>query len=140
MTDLAKLRHEHEQILRLLPRLEGLIIQPRPPRPLHLLALRYELSTILIAHFKAEDWVVDPRLLASDDTQTAIVARAFSDEMGGLAAAYVAYCDRWSANAIAADWVGYCSDSRELIDALTTRISRESRELYPLLEQLDRAA
>jgi hypothetical protein len=140
MTDLAKLRHEQEQILRLLPRLEGLIIQPRPPRQLHLFAFRHELSTILIAHLKAEDWVLYPRLLASDDTQTAAVARSFSAEMGGLAAAYAEYCYKWTAEAIAADWAGYCSDSRELIDLLTTRITRESRELYPLLERLDCAA
>jgi len=46
----------------------------------------------------------------------------------------------WSAAAIEADWPGYCADSRVIIDALTNRILRENRDLYPLLEHLDRAA
>ena len=140
MTDLAKLRHQQAQILRLLPRLEGLIIQPRPPRQLHLLALRHELSVILVAHLKAADCLLYPRLRASDDAQIAAVARSFGEEMGGLAAAYADYCGKWTAEAIAAGWAEYCSDSRDLIDALTTRIRRESRELFPMLERFDWAA
>ena len=46
----------------------------------------------------------------------------------------------WSAAAIEADWPGYCADSRVIIDALTNRILLENRDLYPLLEHLDRAA
>jgi hypothetical protein len=117
-----------------------LIARPSPPPQLQLFDIRSELSSMLIAHLKAEDWLLYPPLLASADSHIASVARAFSVEMGGLAAAYVAYCDRWNADAIAADWAGYCSDSRELIDALTTRITRENRELYPLLDRLKRAA
>ena len=66
--------------------------------------------------------------------------RAFSEEAGGLKAAYIAHCQTWNAHAIAADWAGYCTDCRGLIDRLNRRITRESRELYPLLEQLARAA
>jgi hypothetical protein len=46
----------------------------------------------------------------------------------------------WSAAAIEGDWPRYCADSRTIIDALTNRILRENRDLYPLLEHLDRAA
>ena len=89
-----------------------------------------------IAHLKAEDWVLYPRLLASPDGQISSTAREFCEEMGGLAAAYIEYCEQWNADAITADWAGYCKDSRELIDALTIRITRENRELYPLLDPL----
>jgi hypothetical protein len=140
MTDLAKLRHVHVEILRLLPRLEGLIIQPRPPRHLHLSAFRHELSTILVAHLKAADCLLYPRLRASDDARIAAVARAFGEEMGGLAAIYAEYCRKWTAEAMADGWAGFCSESRELIDALTTRIRREARELFPMLERFDWAA
>ena len=67
-------------------------------------------------------------------------ARAFGDEMGGMAAAYNQHCSRWTADAIAADWSGYCRESGTLIDALANRIRRENLELYPLLDQLDQAA
>ena len=140
MTDLAKLRHQQAQILRLLPRFEGLIIQPRPPRQLHLLALRHELSLILVDHLKAADRMLYPRLLVSDEEGIATVARSFGEQMGGLAELYANHCRRWGAEAMAANWAAYCSDSRELIDALTTRIRRERRELFPLLERFDWAA
>ena len=65
---------------------------------------------------------------------------AFKDEMGGLAPAFIAYCDKWNAPAIVADWAGYCSDTRAILDALLNRLTRENRELLPLIERLDRAA
>lgn len=140
MPNLAKLRREHSEILRIVERLRFLVSQPRPPPQLHLFALRHELSSTLISHLKDEDWLLYPRLLTSGDAHIAATARAFMDEMGGLGVAYRAHCTKWSADAITADWAGYRSDSVSLMDALTSRITRESRELFPLLESLARAA
>lgn len=140
MTDIAKLRQEHAHLVEIVGRLGEIIDQPSPPSQLELFELRRSLSSTLIAHLKAEDWVLYPRLLASDDEAVASVARTFNEEMGGLAGAFVAYSDKWAANAIAADWAGYCRESRAIIDALSCRINRENRELYPLLDRLDRAA
>jgi len=140
MTDLSKLRREHTEIQIIVRKLRYLVSQPSPPPPLHLLALRHELSSTLIAHLKAEDWLLYPQLMASADPQIAATARAFSEEMGGLAVAYRNHCQSWNADAIGADWAGYCSASRGLIDALNNRITRESRDLYPLLERLEQAA
>jgi iron-sulfur cluster repair protein YtfE (RIC family) len=140
MTDLCKLRGEHTEIQKIVRKLRYLISQPSPPPQLHLFALRHELSSTLIAHLKAEDWLLYPQLIASTDAQVAATASAFSEEMGGLAVSYRHHCQRWNAEAIAADWAGYCRGSRDLIDALNSRITRENRDLYPLLERLDRAA
>jgi hypothetical protein len=120
--------------------LSSLIARPSPPPQLQLFDIRSELSSLLIAHLKTEDWLLYPPLLASADSHIASVARAFSVEMGGLAAAFRVYCAKWGANAIVDNWAGYCGDSRHLIDVLTTRITRENRELYPLLDRLKRAA
>jgi hypothetical protein len=68
------------------------------------------------------------------------MARAFSQEMGGLAQAYLAYAELWGADAIQQDWAGYRAATRGIIEALTSRITRENRQLYPLLEGLDKAA
>jgi hypothetical protein len=57
-----------------------------------------------------------------------------------LADAYRAHCKQWAADAIADDWAAYCVDCRELLNAVTIRITRENRELYPLLETVARAA
>jgi hypothetical protein len=140
MPNLAKLRREHTEILRIVERLRYLISQSSPPPQLHLFALRHELSSTLISHLKDEDWLLYPLLLASPDAQIAATARAFSEEMGGLGVAYRAHCTKWSADEITADWAGYRIDSGSLMDALTNRITRESSELYPLLESFARAA
>lgn len=140
MTDVAKLREDHAELVKLVRRLGSFIDQPVPPAALELFDLRRQLTSTLIAHLKAEDWVLYPRLLASPDPKIAATARAFNEEMGGLASAFSGYCDKWSAAAIGADWAGYCADSRDIIDALTNRILRENRELLPLIDRLDRAA
>ena len=140
MSDITKLREDHAELVRIVQRLAETIAMPSPPPQVELFELRRWLSSTLIAHLKAEDWVLYPRLLDSRDAAVADTAKAFSDEMGGLAAAYAAYADKWNAGAIDADWAGYCAESRTIIDALTCRITRENRELYPLLEALDKAA
>lgn len=140
MIDLGKLRDEHRDIMRIVGRLRLLIARTSPPPPLHLLSLRHELSSTLVRHLITEDWQLYPPLLDSRDPQIAATARAFTEEMGGLAVAYRAHCERWNATAITADWTGYCRDSSELLDALTNRVTREDRDLYPLLEALVRAA
>jgi iron-sulfur cluster repair protein YtfE (RIC family) len=137
MSDITKLREDHAELVRLVRELGARIERPTPPPQLELFELRRQLTSTLIAHLKAEDWVLYPRLLASTDPAIAATARAFNDEMGGLAAAFSNYSETWNATAIAGDWAGYCEASRAIIEALTNRIVRENRELLPLL---DRAA
>jgi hypothetical protein len=38
------------------------------------------------------------------------------------------------------DWLGYCQQPAAIVEALACRINRENRELYPLLEAMDKAA
>jgi hypothetical protein len=140
MSELQRLREEHAQLIEIVNRLSKVISQTRPPSAGELFKLRHELSSALICHLKAEDWVLYPRLLASKNPTVARKARAFSDEMGGLASAYMAYADRWPAHSIQDDWSGYCEETRDIAEALALRIKREDGELYPLLEALDKAA
>ena len=140
MSEIMKLRQEHAELVQIVGRLARIIGQPAPPAASELFKLRRELSSTLFAHLKAEDWVLYPRLLASPNAQVAETARTFSDEMGGLAQAYMAHADKWTATAIDQDWRGYCAATKGIIEALTLRINRENRELYPLLEAMDKAA
>ena len=140
MSDLAKLRQEHAQLVEIVGRLKSAIESDDPPPAVELFAVRRELASTLIAHLKAEDWALYPRLLESADPTIAATARAFNDEMGGLASAFSLYAQRWDAMSIQVDWHGFKTESRDIIEALTCRIVRENRELYPLLERLDRAA
>lgn len=140
MNEIAKLREEHAELMEIVQRMEHVIALPEPPSQIGLFNLRREFNSTLIAHLKDEDWLLYPRLLESRDPRIAATAKAFIDEMGGLAEAFAAYNRKWPAAAIQADWAAYCTHSRAIIDALTKRITRENRELYPLLEALDKAA
>jgi hypothetical protein len=140
MPNLPKLRDEHFRLMGMVARLGALIERPEAPRPLHVLALRHELLSTLAAHLDEVHLHLHPRLLSSPDTLIATAARTFSDEMGSLANAYRAHCKQWAAEAIAGDWTGYCVDCRGLLNAVTIRMTRENRELYPLLETVARAA
>lgn len=140
MSDIQKLRQEHAELVDIVGRLNGVIAALTPPPLVELFNLRRELSSTLIAHLKAEDWALYPRLMASADPEIKATAKGFSDEMGGLAAAYTVYAQRWDAMSIDSNWHGFCLETRDIITALSDRITRENRELYPLAERLDRAA
>jgi iron-sulfur cluster repair protein YtfE (RIC family) len=140
MATIQVLREEHAHLVRIVGQLAECISRPAPPPATELFGVRRELNATLIGHLKAEDWILYPMLLTSDDPTTAATARQFLDEMGGLAAAFLAYADKWSASAIESDWDAYCTESKGIIEALTQRIIRENRELYPLAEREKRAA
>ena len=117
-----------------------MIARDLPPPSTELYLLRRELSSALIRHLKAEDWLLYPRLLVSPNQAIARTALSFSEEMGGLAEAYTKYAERWGSYAIQSDWDGYRTETADIIQTLTNRIQREDRELYPLLEKLNMAA
>ena len=111
-----------------------------PPPSVYLFKVRRKLSSLLIAHLKAEDWVLYPPLLSSTDSKVAATARHFVDEMGGLAQAYSVLSSGGTHSA--SNPTGSATSGRVggIIEALTNRIVRENQELYPLLEQIERAA
>lgn len=140
MSELMKLREDHADLARQFRRLAEVIQRPNAPAQVELFEIRRELVSTLLAHLKLEDWALYPRLIESGDAEASAAGEAFKDEMGGLAPAFLAYSSKWNAATITADWDGYCSDTRGILDALTNRLTRENRELLPLLERLDRAA
>ena len=139
MSQLTKLREDHASLAGIFRQLRGVVRQSSSPGQIVLFGLRRELMSTLIAHLKLEDWALYPRLIESGDGEIRDAGRAFQ-EMGGLAPAFIAYCDKWNAPAIESDWKGYCADTSAILDALENRLLRENRELLPLLERLDRAA
>jgi len=140
MSELTKLREDHATLARLFKSLRAAIARPSSPPQLELFALRRELLSTLLAHLKLEDWALYPRLINSNDPDVASAGRQFEEEMGGLAPAFLAYSRKWNAPSIEADWRGYCADTQPILDALVSRLTRENRELLPLLERLDQAA
>ena len=140
MSQLSRLRDDHAKLARLFTKLGETIGKTEPPPQLELFEIRRDLMGTLIAHLKLEDWALYPRLIESGDQRMSEAGAAFQQEMGGLAPAFIAYCDKWNATTIDADWERYCSETRDILNALTNRLTRENRELLPLIERLDRAA
>ena len=140
MPNVLRLRQEQAQLTEIIGRLSKIIALPDPPSAADLFKLRHELTITLITHLKVEDWVLYPRLFASPDPKVAETAFRLCEELGGLAGAYAAHTDKWTAHSIAADWPGYCHEAREILDALNRRITREDHELYPMLEVFEKAA
>jgi hypothetical protein len=140
MLELTKLRQDHADLAAMFRQLQVIIEQTDAPPQLELFEFRRVLMQTLIGHLKLEDWALYPRLIDSGDSEISAKAQWFKEEMGGLAPAFLAYCDKWNANTIADNWPTYCSETRGLLDALTDRLTRENRELLPLLERLGEAA
>jgi hypothetical protein len=140
MSELSKLREDHASLAKMFRRLGEIVSQPTAPDRIELFDLRRDMVSSLLAHLKFEDWALYPRLIGSGDRQAASAGAMFKDEMGGLAPVFIAYAEKWHAGAITAEWPGYCTETRVILDALMNRLTRENRELLPLLEQVDRAA
>ena len=140
MFGLVKLRGEHACLIEIAQRLNAIIELGAPPPSAGIEALRRELATALIAHLQAEDWLLYPGLLNSHYPAIVDVARRFNAEMGSLSRTFIDYSERWMLKPAVSDWATFCRETRSITDALIERIERENKELYPLLELLERAA
>ncbi len=134
--EMQRLRAEHVALTTLSGFLLDLVAAPRPPRPTELAAVRGMLRDTLVRHLKCEDWALYPRLKTSGDPELAKLARDFVGEMGYVADAFAAYDARWTAERAAADWPGFCDETRAVLGAVGARIAREDRELYPAADAL----
>ena len=86
-------------------------------------------------HLAQEDKALYPRLMQAKDGETNAMASRFMKEMGGLSEAFATYSNRWQVSAIRSDAAGFANDTRAVFAALTQRIARENRELYPLADR-----
>lgn len=134
--EMQRLRAEHVALATLSGFLLELVAAPEPPRPTELAAVRGMLRDTLVRHLKCEDWALYPRLKMSGDPDLAKLARDFVGEMGHVADAFTAYDAGWSAERAAADWPGFCDETRAVLGAVEARIAREDRELYPAADTL----
>jgi hypothetical protein len=98
-------------------------------------ALLAKLAGLVNLHLAMEDKALYPALLAHHNPAVAETARRFSEEMGSVAGAFVAYIKAWpTAAAIKADPERFTSESKGIFNALSKRIHRENVELYVLLD------
>ena len=63
MSSLAQLREEHAELVKIVAELRVMVDGAKPPATLALYDVRRRLTGTLIAHLKAEDWLLYPPLL-----------------------------------------------------------------------------
>jgi iron-sulfur cluster repair protein YtfE (RIC family) len=101
--------------------------------------VRGELSRLagkLLVHLTMEDQGMYPRLKDHADSTLKATAASFAREMGGIAEAFTAYSNKWTAGAIKADKTGFAAETAKVVDILLQRIQRENSTLYPMVDRL----
>lgn len=122
---------EHDELASLAEQLLAAIADPDISAS-ELASIRWRLHRVLMLHLAKEDQLLYPRLKTCGNPRTEALATRFADEMGGLAAAYLAYSSKWTGDRIVEAWNEFGHDTRKIIRALRHRIVREERDLYPL--------
>lgn len=130
----AKLRADHDVLVRLVNDFRHILQQPVAPAGIDLVKFRSAFSKELLAHLTREDWLLYPSLLQSSDKVISGTAQRFLDEMGGLLTAYKTWSGEWPTERIVANWQKFVTETSALLDTLAQRIDRENNELYPLVE------
>jgi hypothetical protein len=132
-------RKHHDEILRIAREINAVLgstIESKAAESISMQLAR--LAGLVNLHLAMEDKALYPALLAHSDATVAATARRFSDEMGSVAAAFVAYIKTWpTAAAIKADPVRFTTESKAIFNALSKRIHRENVELYVLLDAVE---
>jgi hemerythrin-like domain-containing protein len=123
---------EHAQELSALLKADQLAKDGGPAR-----RLLSKLAGLINVHLAMEDKTLYPRLIESADAKVKEVAVRFSNEMGGIKAAFEGYNKKWPLSGnIQADPAGFVRETTDILKALAQRISKEDRELYPLAEKI----
>ncbi len=95
-----------------------------------------QLSGILSVHLAAEDKYLYPALQKDPAAHIQQLAAKFSREMGTLADVYKAYRDSFMLTSqIEADPALFLQETARVLQALSNRLQKEDKELYPLLKK-----
>ena len=128
------LRRQHEAALAMAERLLELVDGYESDAQVYPILMQFNrLFGILRVHLAHEDVQLYPALMASHDPEVARTAKAYFDEMGGLAAELECFARHWSCSAsIAGNFQEFRDAAHELMLVLAVRIERENQYLYPL--------
>jgi hemerythrin-like domain-containing protein len=134
---IQSLRSQHAQILVLARKLvEVLNERSKTDAGVRTRTALDRLAVVLVAHLQVEDRELYPRLVVDKNAEVARTAQRFSDEMGGLSAAFLQFDKAWrDPQRIAAELAAFERDWNGIKEALTERIMAEENLLYMLGER-----
>ncbi|MYM22603.1 hypothetical protein GTP46_08090 [Duganella sp. FT135W] len=88
-------------------------------------------------HLAMEDQSLYPSMFGSTDAEARKLAQQYSEEMGGLAAAFEAHMKQWASNTAISDAAAmFTEQTKGIFNALSKRIHRENTQLYPVADAL----
>ncbi|HXD38444.1 MAG TPA: hemerythrin domain-containing protein [Rhodanobacter sp.] len=135
--DIDRFRHEHVELFAAVTVLRGLVQRGIVENAGAIHQKLVMISALIKLHLAAEDRMLYPALLRAADPVVTQTSERFQQEMGGLAAAYVAFAAKWSVTSrIVADPQGFRDAANGVFKVLHERVQRENRELYPMAERL----
>ena len=125
---------EHRRIDELARVLEWMTRRPERRPAGDFLALRTSFAQLVIGHLKREERAVyEPLRAGLRREKEAVSARTWL-ELGDFSPTFAEYGRRWTRPSIAADWRGYCAETRFILARLRERAAVEEATLYPLVE------
>ena len=87
-------------------------------------------------HLAGEDEGLYPRLASHSDAAVRAKAKQFQESMGGLAAAYLSFTEKWTdAAALRDDRAGFFREFGGVSKALNDRMELEDNELYEMADR-----
>jgi hemerythrin-like domain-containing protein len=132
------LRRQHQEIIAIVTDMQKTIRQSRAIDVTVGDKLRkslVDLSGRVTVHLATEDQVVYPKMMKHTDPKVSSTAKRFADEMGGIGEVFKGYLSRWRTGvAIANDSSKFVQETQQIASALSSRIEREERELYPMID------
>lgn len=136
--DMAELRRQHDEISHTAHRLAQATADRANPRSVG--AIRWQLARQLMAHLALEDRILYPAMQRAADERTRTTAATLQTETGALAESFSRYMTAWSDDRVAREWTDFCVETQAIIRALSERVDRENRTLYPLADKVDDSA
>jgi hypothetical protein len=130
---IEKLRNDHLKLRQMSANLLEIVRSEEPADLKALSICRWELARLLLQHLPVEDRHVYRRLESDPRPTVSALAKKFRTELESSYDRFKEHTDRWTGEAIVADWAGYRTMVSALIRAMLDRIDREETMLYPLL-------
>ncbi|NLT95990.1 MAG: hemerythrin domain-containing protein [Clostridia bacterium] len=137
MEKTLRFRKQHEEITQLAENLSS-FLKPERLRTEAKTArlILAKLAGVLNIHLAAEDNVLYPNLLNSDDEQIKVMAQKYIAEMSALKNSFNEYLKKWpSPLSLQNNPEQFIEETKQIFEILGQRIQRENDELYTLVDK-----
>lgn len=135
--DIGELRRQHQELGEIATQLSRAVANNAVPQSVG--ALRWQLARLLMGHLALEDRIFYPAVQRMADEHVRATAQRLQTEIAPLAGAFSAYMADWNEDRIHREWAGFCAETRDILDSLGSRIDKEERILYPLVNDSRKA-